>query len=350
MKKILIIVVCGLILVSMAFFGCKTATVTTAAETTAAATEAAATEAATTQAEATEAETPLRITFVTPLFAHPVWLVAKEGFEAASEIYNVEDTWVGPQGIDVNEMINQIEIAITEEVDGIISQGLVPEAMVPVLKKAADAGIPVIITNSDVVDAPRLAFTGTDYDNFGKIAAEAFKAKFGDTPIKMAGSTYAVDAPSGILPLEATEKYLEGTPGFEWITTQANNADRMLAIQKWQEIFNTYPEVNAGICGDAESGPAAATVIKEMNLKDKVVIIGIDDTAEALDGIRDGYLFGTLTQNFYRMGYQSVQWIVEYVREGKNPASVVNDSGTTLVTIDNIDTYSTEMRNPDMWK
>ena len=77
--------------------------------------------------------------------------------------------------------------------------------------------------------------------------------------------------------------------------------------------------------------------------------MGIDFTAETLDGIREGYLAGTMTQNFYRMGYEPVIWMTNFLKDGTRPENVVNDSGTTVVTMENIDTFMDEMRDPTKW-
>lgn len=77
--------------------------------------------------------------------------------------------------------------------------------------------------------------------------------------------------------------------------------------------------------------------------------MGIDDIQETLDGIEAGSIFATMTQNFYRMGYQPVQWLSEFQKEGKKPANVVNDSGTLVVTKENLKTYSQDMRDPSKW-
>lgn len=73
-----------------------------------------------TETLAPKVEKQLRITFVTPLIGHPVWLVAKDGMDAAAKEMGFTGEWVGPQGIDANEMVNQIENAIAQKVDGIL--------------------------------------------------------------------------------------------------------------------------------------------------------------------------------------------------------------------------------------
>ena len=76
----------------------------------------------------------LNIVFVTPLIAHPVWDVARAGFEDTAKRLDFNAQYVGPQGIDPAEMVNQIEIALSSKVDGIISMPIAPTAMRPVFK------------------------------------------------------------------------------------------------------------------------------------------------------------------------------------------------------------------------
>ena len=63
----------------------------------------------------------VKFVFVTPLIAHQVWLGAKEGIEQAQKDFpGLEVSWVGPTGLDANEMIKCIELAIAEGADGLL--------------------------------------------------------------------------------------------------------------------------------------------------------------------------------------------------------------------------------------
>lgn len=299
---------------------------------------------------ANAAEEEKHIVFVTPLVAHPVWLAAKDGFDAAAEDLGFRGDWVGPANIDVDEMIKQIEIAIAEKADGIITQGLNPEAMVPVLKKADEEGIPVVVVNSDIPDAPRLAYIGTDPVNLGTVGAEALIEKFGDETIKAA---YGVTTFTNTISMDMVDGYrttFEATENYEEQVVVETMGDTLTAVQKWQDVLNTYPETNVIIGTSAETGAAAAKVVKEMGLEEQVTILAIDDIEETLDRVRDGGIYGTMTQNFYRKGYQASQFLMDYIENGTEPAELINDSGTVLVTVDNIDTYNTDMKVPDSWK
>ena len=300
------------------------------------------------QKEAAEGgEKPLEIVFVTPLIAHPVWDVARAGFEDALAEFGVKGQYVGPQGIDPADMVNQIEIALASGADGIITMPIAPTAMRPAFQKCAEKGVPVIFVGAEDPESESLAFIGTNEANLGKMGAEGIKEYFaarGNPPLKAhilqstMDASFAIKARDGYL--EAMKDY-EG--GFEMVLNEACNSDMVIAMDKYTAAFRAYPEINLviGVCGEA--GPAAAKVVKEMG-RDDITIIAIDDVAETMDWVKEGTIYGTMAQNFYKMGNYGVELLVDYLRDGKEPDQYSNDSGSIFVTKDNMSTYEAALK------
>lgn len=291
--------------------------------------------------------------FVTPLVAHPVWDAARAGFEDAAARLGFEAQYVGPQSIDPAEMVNQIEIAIAQQVDGIISMPIAPEAMRPAFKRAAEAGIPVVFVGSVDPQSPSLASVGTDEENLGRIGSEAIIRHFeglGSPPLRAVIMQSTMDASFAVRTRDSYLKHMAAYPDFQMVINEANNSDMLTAIQKYEAIFATYPEINLVIGINGEAGPAAATVVKEQGLQDRVTIVGIDDVAETLDAIREGVIWGTVAQSFYRMGDLSATILYDHVVNGKAPEAAAGDgygfdSGAIFVTRENLETYKAEMQN-----
>lgn len=346
MKKLVAIVLTVLLAVSA--LAC--AAPVTPAEPIPAATQPESSSEATTSAEASDPERRLTITFVPPMVAHPTFLIAKEAFEQAAKDLNFEPQWVGPTSIDVNEMVKQIELAIASKVDGIITMATSPEAMAPVLQEAADAGIPVVMIIADCKDAPRLAYLGLDNENFGKQSvAKALEGLNGRKPV-VAAMVPTFENQSGIEITAAEKKALEENGEFEWVITEESQSDMVTAVSKWEDILTTYPEVNTIFCVGSECGPAAATVMKEKGLTgEDIIVIGISDIAESLDGIRDGYIYASMSENIPRCGYQPAEWICNYVRYGTKP-ELINDTGTFPITKENVESYRDIENDRTNWK
>jgi ABC-type sugar transport system substrate-binding protein len=291
----------------------------------------------------------IHLTFVTPLLAHPVWLEAKTSFEQACKDYGIEGSWVGPTGIDVDAMIKQIDLAIASKVDGIITMAINAQAMMPALQRAADANIPVVLVTSDSVDSPRLAYLGLDNKNFGATQAKtAMEGLKGRKPV-VAAMVSDLTQPSAREMLESAEATFKAAGDYTWAITVEDKSDTLVAVRRFQEIFNTYPDVNVVLNIVAEGPAAAAKVAEEKNLKG-VIIIGISVLDETADYIRKDLVYATLSENFPRMGYEPVTWLYQYITEGKKPAKIVNDTGTVIVTKDNLTSFQQELSNRDLWK
>ena len=285
------------------------------------------------------AKKELNLVFVTPLVAHPVWDVARAGFEAAAKDLGFKGQYVGPQGIDPAEMVNQIELAIASKVDGIITMPIAPTAMRPVLKKAAEAKIPVVFVGAEDPESTSLAFVGTNEVNLGKQGGAAIKEKFGKAPIRAIVLQSTMDASFAIKARDGYLDALKDYPDFKMVLNESCNSDMQIAMQKFEAAFKAYPEINLviGVCGEA--GPAAAKVIKENRLEGKITVVAIDDVEETVNLIKAGAIWGTEAQNFYKMGNLGAKILIDYIKSGTKPASTINDSGSIFVTKDNLDTY-----------
>jgi ribose transport system substrate-binding protein len=284
------------------------------------------------------------ITFVTPLVAHPIWDVAREGFEAAAKEFGFNDSYVGPQGIDPAEMVNQIEIALASGADAIITMPIAPEAMRPVIQKCADQGIPVVFAGAEDDLSKSLAFVGTNEAELGAQGAKALMDKFAGKPIKAHILMSTLDASFAI---KARDGYLEAFKSykgdFELVLYEACNSDMMIAMERYQNSLAAHPEINVliGVCGEA--GPAAAKVVNELGRKD-ITIMAIDDTEETLDFVKNGDIYGTMAQNFYKIGYEPAKILFEHLKNKTPPASYKNDSGCIFVNKDNINTYMSSLK------
>jgi len=86
---------------------------------------------------------------------------------------------------------------------------------------------------------------------------------------------------------------------------------------------------------------AAAESVKESGLP--ISVIAIDDDPTILQGIKDGYVAGTVVQNPTGQGYVG-SYALSKLLEGctmKEPGVII-DSGSFVVTKDNVDTYDAE--------
>ena len=288
--------------------------------------------------EATAKDDQLHFVYVSPLLAHPVWLMAKDGFELACEELEIRGDWVGPQGISPEEMAKLVETSTAQKVDAIITQGLVPAAPV---QAAIDSGIPVLIVDSPIDLDGQLAYFGKDVDVQAKaVYDDVVKALGNNADLKASIQVAALNYKIATDQIDAFKKVFSNYGGsFEIVNITESKSDRMRATTEWENTFKAYTEINISINLAAEAAPAASAVARDFGIKDKVRIYGVDDIDETLDLIRSGGIDGTVATSFFNYGYQATYWLYQHITEGKVPANIINDAGTILITKDNIDEY-----------
>ena len=298
------------------------------------------------EAVETKTETPeegkedLYFVYVSPLLSHPIWLIAKEGFETACSELGIQGDWVGPQGISSEEMAQLVDTAVAQGADAIISQSICP---VTPLKGAVDAGIKVLLVDGDLPDLEgRLAYLGKDlkkqaelmYEEVAKVIPE-------DQKIVMSIQCADLNAQFYVDQNNAVEEAFSKHPGgFELVNTTLSKSDKATSTNEWLNTFNTYPEVNVCINLAAEAASGCVTASDELGITDKLVIVGVDDTEENIALLREGKILCTSVVSFWNYGYQAAYWLYQNITEGRVPEQVVNDAGTMMVTKDNVDQYN----------
>jgi len=285
----------------------------------------------------------LHFVYVSPLLAHPVWLIAKDGFDQAVSELNIKGDWVGPQGIAPEEMAKLIETAVAQKADAIITQGLVPAAPV---QAAIDEGIAVLVVDSPIDAEGQLAFFGKDVNVQAKAIYDDVVASYGDSAdLKVSIQVAALNYQIAVDQIEAIKTQFAGYGGsFELVNISESKSDRMKATTEWENTLKAYPEINVAINLAAEAGPACASVVRDMGIKDSVLIYAVDDIDETLDLIRSGNIDGTVATSFYNYGYQAAYWLYQNITEGRTPAMLFNDAGTIIVNNANVETYGAQLR------
>lgn len=282
-----------------------------------------------------------RILFVNPLSSHPVYVKHEQGCKDAAKDYDVQLDVLGIPTTDgiVEKNVEALENAIAQKPDGIIC---VPfnKAMFPALDKAKEAGIPVVCTGNDTEDkSQRIAWIGTDNKTYGQTAAEIInKIKNGSANVCIMMSF--LDISNQVEQKTAFEEKIKEFPGIKVKIVEADKADMPTAMAKFDEILRANKDIDTVWMLEATGGPAAAKVAKEQNKN--ITILDIDDVKETVDNVAAGVEYGTMAQNFLKMGYESVRVLAEYC-DGQRDFPTMIDSGTILITKENAANYMDDM-------
>lgn len=302
-----------------------------------------------TEAAAAAPDRKIKIMFDCPKVNDPVWLIAKEGFEAAGKDLGFEAVWTGADDHSVEKTVEAIENTIAAAPDGIVCCPFSPTAFTNVLGKAQDSGIVVttVCVDADSEDQ-RTAFVGMDPYACGRSQMEAIVEKLGkDKKVVMGVLMSNIDAANQISQLEGAEAYMkENGIEYEIVDKQADNADPVQSLDKVTTMIKANPDINAIFSGESGGTPGVGKALEELGVTDQVVAVCMDDTDMNLDAVRKGQVYAVAAQDFFEMGYLGAELCYKAILGEEVPSSV--DSGVTIVTAENVDTYEHDSDYPEV--
>ena len=290
--------------------------------------------------DSSEEKGQFNYTFVSPLVSHEYWQTVNEGIQNEAKATGVNVNTVGESKVDVDAMVKYIDSAIASKVDGIITMALSPAAIGPAIDRAKEAGIPVVLVDTDAPDSKRDAYVGTSNYDAGKAAGEAMiKATNGQAKIGIIRGTEGQETDNDRI--EGFKDAIANEKGMEILDIQSCNSDMLTGTQKVQDMLKAYPEMTALFGSEGTGAVASGKVLVEQGKEGKLTVIGFDDTDECLDYIRKGVVYGTVAQKPNYMGKTAVDMLND-INNNKTLSQTLVDSGVTLVTKDNVDNYTSQ--------
>jgi len=240
--------------------------------------------------------------------------------------------------------ISQIEDSIAKKVDLIILAPANSDELVPGVKKANEAGIPVVTVDSVVSEGADVkASIAFNNNEAGATLAKYLIDTYGTgKALELTGApgTYhAVLRGGGFNEgMKTSSDWTVITKNAEWSAEKSQNitADSLTADPGITAIFTHNDDMQRGVL----SGLRQVNALKEPGEKGYIALVGVDGTPEALQRIRDGKQAATIQQDPFEMGAWAVKAAVD-VLAGKE-VEKQQLTPPTLVTKDNVD-------DPNLW-
>lgn len=237
------------------------------------------------------------------------WDIVRKGAEEAAAKDNVDLLYTSdPDGGRQAQLVQQ---AIDQKVAGIAVTLAKPDAMKDVVKKATDAGIPVVSLNAgESVSAQLGAFThfGSDENVAGAAVGTRLAAEGSTHPI-------CVIHEQGNVSQEArcggVKTKVPGTEILYVLGTDMTQVSSTVTAK-----LQSTPGVDAII---GLGAPFTATIVKavdSLDLADKVKVASFDLNAELIQSIIDGKVLFTVDQQPWLQGYGSIDALWQNYRGG----------------------------------
>ncbi|MEE6283221.1 sugar ABC transporter substrate-binding protein [Georgenia sunbinii] len=281
------------------------------------------------------------VAVVLKTLSSPFWLQVAGGVEDGGEETGATVTLAGATAeTQVQEQIDKVRAAITQQVDALVVAPTQAEQLEPILQQAVDADIPVLLVDTDIADWDgKETFIGTDNHAAGVTAGEYILEQAD------AGSIAVIRGvpgnPSTDARVDGVLETIEGS-GIEVVADLSANSDRAEGRSVMADILLANPEVSIVFAANDDMALGALEAIKAAGVEmTDILVVGVDGTGDAVDSMVAGELDASIAQNSYEMGKTSVELAVELLDGGTIDERV--DTGVTVVTTDNAEEYGSQL-------
>ena len=292
-----------------------------------------------------ETDDRLHFIYITPAGGHAYWVDVADGIKESSENFGVKTDLIGPANVDIMRQIEDIEAAIADSPDGIITMALNPSSYEGVINKAVDAGIPVVLLDGDAPESKRSMYVGVNTYMQGLEMAEKVAAATGGQA-KIGIVTAGLDIEIINWRIDGLREGMKAYPGREIIDVQDARGDSIQAEQKATAMMQTYPEINVMIAAGASDVPGVGKAIEQMGVQDSILGVAFNDPPQGIDYLKAGVLDFIIASLPYEEGWVSVEamYRVAIGEADSYPTDLVY-LRSVEITKENADTYK-ELQPP----
>jgi ribose transport system substrate-binding protein len=247
-------------------------------------------------------------------------------------------TFQGPASESaIADQVGMVENAINRKVAGIVLAPSDPDALVPAVKKAWEAHIPVVIVDSGLAESGKRyaqSFIATDNAAAGAQSAKALIAQIGKTG-KIAIMSYVAGSGSEAGRVGGFRDYIAKNSQLKIVGTYYSQSLMATALNQTIDVLASNPDLKGIFGANEPTAVGMGRALAQSGKAGKVVGVGFDGNEDLRNFVKSGTLYATAVQDSYGMGASGVSTLIKVI-EGKKVLPLVN-TGVVLVTKENVD-------------
>ncbi|MBQ9332248.1 MAG: substrate-binding domain-containing protein [Oscillospiraceae bacterium] len=277
-----------------------------------------------------------KIYLITKSTSTEFWRSVFAGANAARAEYNVNLVIRGPDTEENYAGQNMyIQEAVRNHADAIVFSAISYTENAAAIDEAAEAGIKIVVIDSDVNSSRVSARIGTDNIQAGRITAAA-ALDTEEQHLSVGIVNFAQFSRNGEEREIGLREQLEKDPRVEEICTVNSLTDHDAARESATALLREHPEINILIGLNEPLGVGVAEASEELKLKDRVRVISFDSNIRCIELLRRGDVSALIVQNPYAMGYLGVETAWK-ILEGQSfrPDQLI-DTATSIITQENM--------------
>lgn len=289
---------------------------------------------------------------ITKTETNPFFVKMREGAQAKAEELGVElSTFSGAFDTDFEAQIAAIETCVANGAGGILITPSIPDALIPAVKSARDAGLLVIALDTpfDPIDTADMTFA-TDNFEAGRLAGAWALATMGDDAAnaKIAGLNINPAQPTvGVLRNQGfmTGFGIDIKDPKRWgdeddpriVGNDVSEGNPEGGRKAMENLLAIDPDINVVYSINEPAASGAWEAMKAMGTNpDDVIITGVDGGCPGVKDVEAGIIDATSQQYPLLMASLGVEAIAKYAADGTLPEATPGknffDTGVALIT------------------
>lgn len=225
---------------------------------------------------------------------------------------------------DVAQQIEYVELMIAQGVDALVIAPADSKALVPVCKRALDAGIIVVNIDNKFDEAVlkdknvKIPFVGPDNRKGARLAG-AYLADRLEAGDKVAIIEGAPNAYNGIQRKLGFEDALLAKK-LEIVSSQTGYWEAGPAEPIAAALVNAHPDLKAILCANDSMALGAVAALKNAGKLGSIQVVGFDNIAAVRDLLKEGKVLCTVDQHADKLALFGIEYALEMLKTKAQPA------------------------------
>jgi len=284
------------------------------------------------------------IALVPGLTTDAFYITMRKGAEAAAAAVGAELVFQGAPDFNPVTQVPVLDAIIAKKPDAILIAPTDKDQLIQPLKKAHDAGIPVITVDTFIgsgvyqtgagdADFP-LAYIASDNVLGGAMAARALATAVGGK-----GKVYVSNVKPGISTTDQREEgfkkeLADNHPGIQVLETQYNDNDANKAASQLQAVFARNSDLVGVFGANLFSALGAANGVQQAGQTGAVKVVAFDAPTSIVDNINSGLVDVAIAQHPAEIGYFGVISAYSHLTGNSIPTAI--GTGFTIIDKTNV--------------
>jgi ribose transport system substrate-binding protein len=276
--------------------------------------------------------------------ASDFWKAAEAGVKKAQgELPNYNLVFKYPEQSSAAIQTRMMDDLVAAGVAGIMVSAVDPKTMGDALNRVGGQ-VALFTTDSDAPNSKRIAYIGSSNVDAGKQAGQLMLKSMPNGG-KCMGFVGLPGADNARERIDGVKETIKGSK-IELVDVRADDIDQTRAKRNVEDTITAHPEINCMVGFYSYNTPRIYEALKEAGKIGKVTIIGFDEDAITLGGVKEGTIAGTVVQQPYEWGYQGMKDMAKYLEGDKSfvPANHLIIVPTKIIEKGNVDAFWAELK------